>query len=110
MAGTPRHLELLDQHTHVIPKRIYRFGPDLLVSFHSLKDQEYAYQLFDLEDLFFETESGFSCLEEARHAAIERLIFLDTRDSSQIEISGDKSGRKGSSRTGSLHQGIFSPR
>lgn len=85
MAGTLRLFEELDHGISLLTKRIYRFGPKLLVSFEAAQNQEYAYHLFDRDDLFFETKGGFPTLQGACNAALARLNDLVQSDKRRVD-------------------------
>ena len=111
MAGTLRLFEELDHGIPLLTKRIYRFGPKLLVSFEAAQNQEYAYHLFERDDHFFETKGGFPTLQRACNAALVRLKQLVQRDNSQGfggPLAADGVGGLGGKA--GVHQGILPPR
>ena len=74
-----RMFEPLQLDTEVREHTTYAAGPDLLVTFshHNTDPGDYGYDLYDFDDLVFQTARDYSSLEDAKSAAIEAIATLE---------------------------------
>jgi hypothetical protein len=80
-----RMFEPLRPHTEVREQMTYSAGSELLVTFkknhaeHPSQptfDGDYGFDLYDFDDLVFQTAGRFSSLEDAKQAAMESVASL----------------------------------
>jgi hypothetical protein len=71
--------EPLQPDTEVREHMTYAAGSDLLVTFshHRADPGDYGYDLYDFDDLVFQTARDYSSLEDAKSAAIVAIATLE---------------------------------
>lgn len=81
-----RMFEPLQPHTEVREHMTYMAGSDLLVTFNhrnivvetrNEESEHYGYDLYDFDDLVFQTSADFSSLEDAKRAALSAATLLE---------------------------------
>ena len=81
-----RMFEPLQPDTEVREHMTYMAGSDLLVTFkhrnvvpetQTEESEHYGYDLYDFDDLIFQTSSEFSTLEDAKSAALSAAAMLE---------------------------------
>ncbi len=81
-----RMFESLQPHTEVREHMTYMAGSELLVTFkhryvvaetQTEESENYGYELYDFDDLIFQTSGDFSSLEDAKSAAIAAIATLE---------------------------------
>lgn len=81
-----RMFEPLQPHTEVREHTTYMAGSDLLVTFkhrnvvpetQAEESENYGYDLYDFDDLVFQTSDDFSSLEDAKRAALSAATLLE---------------------------------
>ena len=74
-----RMFETLQPDTEVREQMTYAAGPDLLVTFshHTTDPGDYGYDLYDFDDLVFQTARDYSSLDDAKSAAIMAVATLE---------------------------------
>lgn len=75
-----RMFETLQPDTEVREQMTYAAGSDLLVTFfshHTNDPGDYGYDLYDFDDLVFQTARDYSSLEDAKSAAIVAAATLE---------------------------------
>jgi hypothetical protein len=81
-----RMFEPLQPDTAVREHMTYKAGSDLLVTFNHRNAQpgdktpepgNYGFDLYDFDDLIFQTSRGFFTLEEAKRAALSAAATLE---------------------------------
>ena len=74
-----RMFETLQPDTEVREQMTYAAGSDLLVTFnhHTTDPGDYGYDLYDFDDLVFQTARDYSSLDDAKSAAIMAIATLE---------------------------------
>jgi hypothetical protein len=74
-----RMFEPLQPDTEVREHMTYAAGTDLLVTFthQNVGASHYGYDLYDFDDLVFQTSRDFSSLEEAKTSAMKAVARLN---------------------------------
>ena len=70
--------EPLQPNTEFREQTTYAAGSDLLVTFshHTTDPEHYGYDLYDFDDLVFQTARDYSSLDDAKSAAIMAVATL----------------------------------
>lgn len=77
--------ETLQPHTEVREHNTYQAGDDLLVTFKKTASDpikpphfegDYGFDLYDFDDLIFQTAGSYSSLEDAKQAAIAAVTSI----------------------------------
>lgn len=74
-----RMFEPLQPDTEVREHMTYAAGSEILVTFNhwNADSGDYGYDLYDFDDLVFQTSRKFTSLEDAKSAAIEAAATLN---------------------------------